>query len=63
MQEERRLRGQRQIMRYEGRSWRKIMELYRKHHYPISRIGGRWETTTAMVDAWRDRRMHLEVGK
>lgn len=58
--EQGRLRGQRQIMRYEGRSWRTIMELYRKYHYPISQIGGRWETTTALVDAWRAKRMNLE---
>ena len=46
------LHGSRAIKEYSGRGWRKLMELRERHHFPMAKIFGRWESHTRDIDNW-----------
>jgi len=50
------LHGVRKIKEYTGRSWRKLMELRERHHFPMAKINGRWESHTKAIDDWHAKR-------
>ena len=50
------LYGTEKIKRYSKKSWRKLMELRERHHFPMAKINGRWESHTKAIDDWQAKR-------
>jgi len=50
------LHGIEDIKKYTRKSWRKLMELRHRHHFPMEKINGRWESHTDLIDEWQKKR-------